>query len=128
MTTRHSRVIAILGLLLTYPILRGDCSGRGPPGITVPAGTKLNTLKYSDTSGTAVQLKPAEQVAFLFVYGIQNLESIVLARSSAAPAGFVFGRVGERSAREERDHWLELQTRRRTPTIGTTWRLSAWPA
>ena len=84
MTTRHSRVIAILGLLLTYPILRGTAQA-APPGITVPAGTKLNTLIYSDTSGTAVQLKPAEQVAFLFVYGIQNLESNCLSTFFGGP-------------------------------------------
>jgi len=74
MTTRHRRVVAILGLVLTCPILRETVQAAAP-GITVPAGTKVTTLKYSDTSGTAIQLKPAEQVAFLFVYGIQNLES-----------------------------------------------------
>ncbi len=48
--------------------------GGAAPLITVPPGTKVSTLKYSDTAGTVVNLKPAEQVAFLFVYGIENLE------------------------------------------------------
>jgi hypothetical protein len=71
MTIIRKGVVTILVFLLTYSIW---CQAAAP-GITVPAGTKLNTLKYNDTSGTAVELKPAEQVAFLFVYGMQNLES-----------------------------------------------------
>jgi hypothetical protein len=45
------------------------------PGFSVPAGTQISTIKFKDVQGAAVQLKPAEQVAFLFVYGISNLES-----------------------------------------------------
>lgn len=73
MTIRHWRLVAILGFLLTSPIWCRVAQAAG--GVAVPAGTKLNTLKYSDTTGMVVQLKPAEQVAFLFVYGMQNLES-----------------------------------------------------
>jgi hypothetical protein len=73
MTIRRGWLVAILGLLLTCliwcPMVRAAA-----PGVTIPAGTTLNTLKYNDTAGTAVVLKPAEQVAFLFVYGLQNLE------------------------------------------------------
>ncbi len=41
--------------------------------LAIPAGTKLSTLKYSD--GSLVNLKPAEQVAFLVVYTIKDLEN-----------------------------------------------------
>jgi hypothetical protein len=75
MTIRRMRVVAILGLLLTCQLWLGTTVQAAAPGLTVPAGTKLNTLKYSDQSGKVVELKPAEQVAFLFVYGMQNLES-----------------------------------------------------
>jgi len=70
---RHRRVVAILGLLFTCPIWCRIVQAAA--GVAVPAGTQLTTLKYNDTAGTVVQLKPAEQVAFLFVYGLQNLES-----------------------------------------------------
>lgn len=71
---RHRRMVTVLGLLLTCSIW---CRvGRAAaPEITVPAGTKVGTIKYGDVSGAVVQLKPAEQVAFLFVSSIQNLES-----------------------------------------------------
>jgi hypothetical protein len=42
--------------------------------ITVPNGTKVDTLQYANSSQTAVKLNPAEQVAFLFVYGIMQVE------------------------------------------------------
>jgi len=74
MTIRCIRVVTILGFLLMYPVWNLIVQAAAP-GVAVPAGTKLNTLKYSDISGTAVELKAAEQVAFLFVYGMQNLES-----------------------------------------------------
>src|SRR5580658_7400451 len=41
--------------------------------LTIPAGTKISTLKYSD--GSVVNLKPAEQVAWLIVYNIEDLEN-----------------------------------------------------
>jgi hypothetical protein len=74
MTIRRRWVVTILGLLLTYPIWSRIVQAAAP-GITVPGGTKINTLKYNDTSGTVVELKPAEQVALLFVYGMEGLES-----------------------------------------------------
>ena len=42
-------------------------------GVTLPSGTKVATLK--DSGGKVVNLKPAEQVAFVFVYGMKDLES-----------------------------------------------------
>ncbi len=83
MTMRHRRLVAILGLLLTSPIWCRVAQAAG--GVVVPAGTQLNTLKYNDTAGTVVQLKPAEQVAFLFVYGMQNLESNCLSTFFGGP-------------------------------------------
>jgi hypothetical protein len=47
--------------------------GGQAPGLSIPAGTKISTLKYSD--GSVVNLKPAEQVAWLVVYTIKDLES-----------------------------------------------------
>jgi hypothetical protein len=84
MTMRDQRLVTILGLLFTFPI-SCQIAQAAAPGIAVPAGTKLNTLKYSDSSGTVVQLKPAEQVAFLFVYGLQNLESNCVDTFSGGP-------------------------------------------
>ena len=51
----------------------GRAQGGQASGITVPAGTKLSVLKYRD--GSVVNLKPPEQVAFLLVYTIKDLES-----------------------------------------------------
>jgi len=83
MTMRHRRFAAILGLLLTSPIW---CRvAQAAAGVAVPAGTQLSTLKYNDPAGTVVQLKPAEQVAFLFVYGLQNLESNCLSTFFGGP-------------------------------------------
>jgi hypothetical protein len=72
MSSRRRLVPAFLGLLLVF-VLCGLAQGGQASGITVPPGTKLATLKYSD--GGVVNLKPAEQVAFLFVYGMKDLES-----------------------------------------------------
>ncbi|MGP0017999.1 MAG: hypothetical protein ACLPHP_05480 [Candidatus Sulfotelmatobacter sp.] len=83
MTVRHRRLLAILSLLFTSLIRCGVAQAAA--GVTVPAGTQLNTLKYNDTAGTVVQLKPAEQVAFLFVYGMQNLESNCLSTFFGGP-------------------------------------------
>jgi hypothetical protein len=71
MNSRRRYVPAFLGFVLVF-VLCGLAQGGQTSGITVPPGTKLATLKYSD--GGVVNLKPAEQVAFLFVYGIKDLE------------------------------------------------------
>ena len=84
MAVRNGRLVTILGLLLVCPMLC-QIAQAAPPVVAVPAGTELNTLKYSDTSGTVVQLKPAEQVAFLFVYGMQNLEGNCLSTFFGGP-------------------------------------------
>jgi hypothetical protein len=73
MTIRHWRLVVTLSFLLMGASWCRFVQAAG--GVAVPAGTKLNTLKYNDTTGTVVQLKPAEQVAFLFVYGMEGLEN-----------------------------------------------------
>ncbi len=45
--------------------------------VPVPDGTTVQPVKYGDEQ-PAVTLQPAEQVAFLFVYGIWNLENRLL--------------------------------------------------
>ena len=52
-------------------------------GITIPAGTKISALKYRD--GSVVNLKPAEQVAFLVVYTIEDLESTCASPNFGGP-------------------------------------------
>ena len=42
--------------------------------VSVPSGTTVSPVKFSDEE-PAVVLKPEEEVAFLYVYGIWNLES-----------------------------------------------------
>ncbi len=48
--------------------------------VTVPDGTSVQPIKYGEDD-SAVTLVPAEQVAFLFVYGIWNLENRLLDKS-----------------------------------------------
>jgi hypothetical protein len=74
MDWKHRYVIVFLGLLLAYPFC-GLAQGGQASGVTVPSGTEISTLKYSGNDGAVVKLKPAEQVAFLFVYGLKDLES-----------------------------------------------------
>lgn len=58
-------------VLLASPLLVYAQAGKKAP-VTVPQGTQI-TLKYGDDD-TVAALKPAEQVAFLFVYGIWGLQ------------------------------------------------------
>ena len=53
----------------------------GSAAATVPAGTKVDVLKYGPED-TSAELKPAEQVAFLMVYAIWNLEGDVVDKDS----------------------------------------------
>jgi len=84
MNFRGLYVTAILGSLLLGPANSAARAVAGS-GITVPAGTTVSTLKYGDTAGTVVHLKPEEQVAFLFVYGIEELESTCVSTFFGGP-------------------------------------------
>jgi hypothetical protein len=64
--------VGVLALALVLLVGYGRAYGQSP-GLSVPAGTKISTLKYSD--GSVVNLKPAEQVAWLIVYTMKDLES-----------------------------------------------------
>jgi len=65
--------LPVLASVLAVGVWCGWAQGGQASGLTVPAGTKISTLKYSD--GGVVNLKPAEQVAFLLVYTIKDLET-----------------------------------------------------
>lgn len=61
----------------------GWAQGGQASGLTIPAGTKISVLKYRD--GSVVTLKPAEQVAFLLVYTIEDLESTCASPNFGGP-------------------------------------------
>ena len=72
MSSRQWNVPVFVSVLVVFAWC-GWAQGGQASGLTVPAGTKISALKYSD--GGVVDLKPAEQVAFLLVYNIKDLES-----------------------------------------------------
>lgn len=65
----------VLALVICLSLAPSLFAQRKSP-VTVPDGTRVQAVKFEDES--AVDLKPEEQVAFLFVYGIWNLEGRVL--------------------------------------------------
>jgi len=72
MNTQRRRTAVILVLLLAFPVfIQAQEANQSP--ISVPEGTKVATLKYGEDEAQ-LTLKPAEQVAFLFVYGLWGLE------------------------------------------------------
>jgi hypothetical protein len=76
MRVRVEHVLVILGLLFAHPVFSQASNGNSP--VLVPDGTTVDTIKYGvDKNGQQrkdASLKPAEQVAFLFVYNIWELE------------------------------------------------------
>jgi len=76
MKVRVEHVLVILGVLFAHPVF-SQASGGNPP-VWIPDGTTVDTIKYGvDKNGQRQKdttLKPAEQVAFLFVYNIWELE------------------------------------------------------
>jgi hypothetical protein len=76
MNTFCRRTIAILILLFALPSII-QAQGAKPSPISVPAGIKNLTVKYGENE-TLAQLKPAEQVAFLFLSAIWGLEESCL--------------------------------------------------
>jgi hypothetical protein len=72
MSSRKWKVSVFVFVLVVWAGC-GWAQGGQASGLTIPTGTKLSTLKYSD--GSVVNLKPAEQVAFLLVYTLKDLES-----------------------------------------------------
>jgi hypothetical protein len=65
--------VSVFACVLVVWVGCGWALGGQASELTVPGGTRISTLKYSD--GGAVNLKPAEQVAFLLVYNLKDLES-----------------------------------------------------
>ncbi len=76
MKVRVEYVLVSLGLLFAYPVFSQASSGNSP--VTVPDGMTVDSIKYGvDKSGQqqkAATLKPAEQVAFLFMNNLWELE------------------------------------------------------
>ena len=74
MSTKVTVLLSLVGFLWAFPVLvEGQSSGASR--VSVPAGTTIDTLTYEGDAAAAIALKPEEQVAFLFAYGIWNLES-----------------------------------------------------
>jgi hypothetical protein len=72
MNAQCQRMVTILILLFALPIfIQAQSVNKSP--VSVPAGIKNITIKYGEND-TPITLKPAEKVAFLFVYGIWGLE------------------------------------------------------
>jgi hypothetical protein len=75
---RRYRALVIVGLLLA---MASFAQAQNKSAVTVPAGTKVMPLKY-DEEQPAIELKPEEQVAFLYVYGLWFLEGECLDKDS----------------------------------------------
>lgn len=71
MAFKRVALVAGLVLMAVFPVA-GQTNGNG--AVAVPAGTKVDTIRFSDEAQTEAHLSPAEQVAFLFVYGIWQAE------------------------------------------------------
>jgi hypothetical protein len=76
---RRTAVLALLFAVLAASL----AAGAGTSPVSVPQDTTLMTIKYGNDD-TEAKLKPEEQVAFLFVYGIWNLEDRCLSDSEVA--------------------------------------------
>lgn len=72
MTKQVGRIVMVLGLLLSYSLVCQAQAAVSP--VSVPTGTTVDAIKYGPDD-TPANLKPAEQVAFLFLYGMWALES-----------------------------------------------------
>jgi hypothetical protein len=77
MRIRLGLVLAILCLMLVLPAM----AQAAPSTVTVPEGTKVSDVKYGNNDSVAT-LKPAEQVAFLFIHAIWGLEQECLDKDS----------------------------------------------
>ncbi|HUX14725.1 MAG TPA: hypothetical protein VMW87_16995 [Spirochaetia bacterium] len=80
MRLRGRDALLALVLSLVIPVFcQAQAAGNLP--VPVPAGTTVDVLTYGPDD-TSLTLKPAEQVAFLFVYAIWDLESDCASTSS----------------------------------------------
>jgi hypothetical protein len=71
MTARPWHIL-VLASLLFVPVLAG-AQGAAKLPVPIPDGTEVSPMKYGEQE-TAADLKPAEQVAFLFVNAIWGSE------------------------------------------------------
>jgi hypothetical protein len=76
MRARRWCLLVFAGLLVAQVL-----SAQAKSQVVVPQGTTVSPVKFSDEQ-PAVDLKPAEQVAFLFVNGIWGLEGRSLEKDS----------------------------------------------
>jgi len=77
----RSRLLLLGSLLVFAGPVFCQAQPTGTAGVTVPAGTIVDVVKYGPED-TPASLKPAEQVAFLMVYAIWNLEGEVVDKDS----------------------------------------------
>lgn len=80
MSARTCRALVIVGLLVG---LASAAQAQNPSAVSVPPGTTVMPPKYAEDQ-PALDLKPAEQVAFLYVYGLWFLEQQCLDKDSGA--------------------------------------------
>ena len=73
MNSHLGRAVVFLGLLLACPVL-GHAQDNGSSPVSVPDGTTVSTIKFGGENPTSADLKPAEQVAYLFVEAFWGLE------------------------------------------------------
>ena len=78
MNARLWQVCLIASLFLT---LSPFVQAQDKLPVPVPAGTTVSPLKYAEDQ-PALELKPAEQVAFLYVYGLWFMEQDCLDKDS----------------------------------------------
>ncbi len=78
MSARLRRLLVIVGLLLGLASL-AQAQNKSP--VSVPAGTTIMPPKYAEDQ-PPLDLKPEEQVAFLYVYGLWFLEQASLDKDS----------------------------------------------
>jgi hypothetical protein len=78
MNARLWRMCLVASLLF---ILSPFAQAQANLPVSVPAGTTVGPLKYEEDK-PALELKPAEQVAFLYVYGLWFMEQDCLGKDS----------------------------------------------
>jgi hypothetical protein len=76
MHARRWYLLVMAGLLVSQVL-----SAQAKSAVVVPQGTTVSPMKFSDEQ-PAINLEPAEQVAFLFVNGIWGLEGRSLEKES----------------------------------------------
>ncbi len=78
MSVRLWHTCVLASLLLALPVL-AHAQAKSP--VSLPDGTTVSPLKYAEDQ-PALELKPGEQVAFVYVYGLWFMEQDCLDKDS----------------------------------------------